>query len=72
MFGGLQRMGGPTMAIVVTAVVFAVAHWPVYGPTILPLDFGAGLLLGWLRWWSRSLVPVIVTHAVADLALLVL
>ena len=72
LFAGLRRFAGPAAAIGISAAIFALAHWPVYGPSVIPLDFAAGLLLGWLRWWSRSLGPPIAVHAIADLALLVI
>jgi membrane protease YdiL (CAAX protease family) len=58
---------GEAMAIAGAAALFAIIHIPVYGFGVLPIDFAAGLLLGWQRresgtWWSSA-----VTHAVANL-----
>jgi membrane protease YdiL (CAAX protease family) len=66
----VERSSGAPAAIVVTAVSFAVAHVPVYGLGSLPLAISAGLVLGWLRWWSGSLVAPVAVHVAADLAIL--
>jgi membrane protease YdiL (CAAX protease family) len=56
-----------TIAVVGSAVLFALIHVPVYGVHVLPLDFAAGLLLGWQRWASGSWAPSAVTHVFANL-----
>ena len=58
-FSLLRRFGAP-VAIVGTAVAFALAHGLVQGFPIL-LVFGLGL--GWLRWKTGSIVPGIAVHA---------
>ncbi|MHB8510137.1 MAG: CPBP family intramembrane glutamic endopeptidase [Candidatus Dormibacteria bacterium] len=70
MYALVERHTGAAMATVITSLAFAVAHIPVYGIVSLPLALAAGLLLGWLRWWSGSLWPSVAVHAVADLGLL--
>jgi membrane protease YdiL (CAAX protease family) len=68
--GAASRAYGPVAGVCLSAAAFAIAHIPVYGLATLPLAFAAGLMLGWLRWWSRSLAAPAVVHAIADLALL--
>lgn len=70
MFRLVERHAGASAAIITTSAAFAVAHVPVYGWLSLPLSLVAGFLLGWLRWWSRSLIPAVAVHALADLGLL--
>ena len=51
--------------------IFCVLHltkaWAVVG--MVPIVFGAGLLLGLLAWSSRSLIPSMVGHVVMDIGL---
>ena len=44
-YGWLARWGVP-VAIIGSALLFAVVHVPLYGTAVLPVDLGAGLLLG--------------------------
>ncbi len=76
---GPRRSGGswgtalpPTLAVVVPAVAFALMHLPSYGPAALPVDLGAGLLLGWQRWASGHWTVPAATHAVANLLAVIL
>ena len=65
-YGWLVRSGAP-VAVVGSAVAFALVHVPAYGLPALPVDLAAGLVLGWQRWGSgRWSVPA-ATHAVANL-----
>jgi len=62
----LIRPGGAALAVVGSALLFAVAHVTVYGWWVLPIDLAAGLVLGWQRqatgrWWVPAL-----THVVAN------
>ncbi len=66
LYGKLERLG-PAAAIVVSAALFALFHIPRYGVGVLPLDFGAGLILGWQRWASGSWAAPAATHAFANL-----
>jgi len=50
-----------------SAVLFAAVHVTVYGLWVLPLDLAAGLLLGWQRRATGSWAVPAVTHAVANL-----
>ncbi len=70
LYGAIERNAGVMAAITVSSIAFAAVHVPVYGVGSLPVAFSAGLLLGWLRWWSRSLLAPSVVHAAADLSLL--
>ena len=66
LYGRLERLGVP-LAIVVTALTFALIHVPLYGPAALPIDLAAGLLLGWQRWASGTWAVPAATHVVANL-----
>jgi membrane protease YdiL (CAAX protease family) len=70
LYGAVDRWRGPVAATIVSATAFALAHVPVYGWGSLGLALSAGLLFGWLRWWSRSLLVPGMVHVVADLAIL--
>jgi membrane protease YdiL (CAAX protease family) len=63
---------GPAVAIVVTAVLFAAIHVPLYGWAALPVDLGAGLVLSWQRWASGDWTVPAATHAAANLLALVM
>jgi hypothetical protein len=39
---------------------------PLYGIAVLPVDLGAGLLLGWQRWATGTWTVPAVTHAAAN------
>jgi membrane protease YdiL (CAAX protease family) len=70
LFGLVESHLGPAAAVGVTAVSFALAHVPVYGWSSFGTAVCAGLVFGWLRWWSGSLAAPVVAHVVADMALL--
>jgi membrane protease YdiL (CAAX protease family) len=55
------------IAIVGSAVLFALVHVPIYGPAAFGVDLCAGLLLAWQRWASGSWVPAGVTHVAGNL-----
>ena len=55
------------LAIVGAAALFAFIHIPIYGLGVLPIDFAAGLLLGWQRRASGSWMSSGVTHIVANI-----
>ena len=57
----------PVAAIMVSSLLFAAIHIPVYGPPAFWLDFGAGLLLSWQRWASGSWGVPAATHSVANI-----
>lgn len=62
----LSRWGAP-MAIVGSSLAFAFVHVPLYGLSALPIDLGAGLLLGWQRWATGAWTAPAVTHVAANL-----
>lgn len=62
---------GASIAIVISASIFTVVHltkgWAMVG--MVPIVFGAGLLLGLLAWSSRSLIPPMIGHVLMDVGL---
>jgi membrane protease YdiL (CAAX protease family) len=64
---GALLAAGPVAAVVGSAVLFAAVHVTVYGVWVLPLDLAAGLLFGWQRQATGSWRVPAVTHAVANL-----
>ena len=58
---------GAGVAVVGTALAFALLHVPLYGIEVLPVDLGAGLLLSWQRWASGTWTVPAATHAAAEL-----
>lgn len=69
-FAAARRFLAPPAAILVTALVFALAHvsaWGLARPVSLaPL----ALMLGWLRWRTGRLWPCIALHGWSNLALI--
>lgn len=64
---GLLVGRGEAVAVVGSAVAFAVVHVSVWGMWVLPLDLAAGLMLSWQRWASgRWWVPA-ATHVGANI-----
>jgi membrane protease YdiL (CAAX protease family) len=65
-----QRHGAP-VAILVSSFFFTLLHltkaWAVIG--MVPIVFGAGVLLGLLAWASGSLIPGMIGHVVMDIGL---
>lgn len=60
-----EGVGGERTRIVATAILFAMLHgWNGGFVLELPHRFAGGLLLGWLRGASGSLVPGILAHLV--------
>jgi len=55
------------LAIVGAAALFAVIHVPIWGIGVLPIDFAAGLLLGWQRREAGTWLSPAVTHVLANL-----
>jgi membrane protease YdiL (CAAX protease family) len=60
--------GGDATALLVTSALFALIHAPVYGWSVVPLDFGVGLLFGGLRLWFGGSAAPAAAHVLADLA----
>jgi membrane protease YdiL (CAAX protease family) len=65
LFARLQPWGAG-VAVVVTALLFALIHLPLYGAAALPVDLGAGLLLSWQRAASGTWAAPAATHALAN------
>ena len=67
----IELRHGPRVAIFVSSLCFCVVHltkgWAIVG--MVPIVFGAGLLLGLLAWSSGSLIPGMVGHIVMDIGL---
>jgi len=67
----IEERHGVPIAILVSSFLFTLVHltkaWALVG--MVPIVFGAGVLLGLLAWSCRSLVPSIVGHVVMDIGL---
>ena len=63
---GALLAAGPVAAVVGSALLFAAVHVTVYGFWVMPLDLAAGLLFGWQRQATGSWVVPAVTHAAAN------
>jgi len=65
-----QRRGAP-LAIFTSSLFFMALHlskaWAI--PAMVPIVFGAGVLLGLMAWSARSLVPCIMGHTLMDIGL---
>ena len=66
LYGWLSRAGG-ALAMVVSALLFALVHVPAYGWAAFPIDLGAGLFLSWQRYASGSWALPAATHVAANL-----
>jgi membrane protease YdiL (CAAX protease family) len=64
----ITQRNGALVALLVTTVVFALIHVPVYGLQVLPLDLGVGLLFGGLRLATGGVAAPAIAHSLADLA----
>lgn len=67
----IERRHGAAIAILVSSFLFTASHltktWAT--PGMVPIVFGAGVLLGLLAWSSRSLIPSMIGHTVMDIGL---
>ena len=73
--GGLRSRVGVGWAVVISSVIFALAHSLSVGGSILllgPSLFVAGLALALVYHWTRSLYPGMVLHASFNLAAVIL
>ena len=66
LYAALLRRGA-AVAIVVSALLFALVHIPSYGARVFPIDLAAGLVLSWQRWASGSWTAPAVAHVAANL-----
>ena len=65
LFASLMKRGvPPEWVIVITALMFSLIHLE---PVRIPLLFTIGLVLGYIRWKTRSLGAPIVAHALNNL-----
>jgi membrane protease YdiL (CAAX protease family) len=64
-YGALATRGA-AIAVVGSALLFALVHVPLYGTSAFPVDLGAGLIFGWQRWASGTWTVPAATHAVAN------
>jgi membrane protease YdiL (CAAX protease family) len=64
-YGALATRGA-AIAVVGSALLFALVHAPLYGIAAVPVDLGAGLVFGWQRWASGTWTVPAATHAVAN------
>jgi membrane protease YdiL (CAAX protease family) len=65
-YGRLERIHA-LVAIVGSALLFALVHIPIYGAPVFWVDLGAGLLLSWQRWASGGWSASAGTHALANI-----
>ena len=68
LFTELDERLGVSAAVLVTSIVFALLHVPLYGWHVVPLDLGVGLWLAGLRLASGGVVAPAIAHTLADLA----
>jgi membrane protease YdiL (CAAX protease family) len=67
----LEQRHGASIAILISSFLFMALHltkaWASLG--MVPIVFGAGILLGLLAWSAASLIPGIIGHFVMDVGL---
>jgi membrane protease YdiL (CAAX protease family) len=67
----IERRYGPFVAILISSTMFMLIHlnksWSMIG--MVPIVFGAGLLLGLLAWASRTLIFCMIGHTIMDIGL---
>jgi len=67
----IEKRHRPLVAILISSLLFTLLHltkdWSTAG--MVPIVFGAGLLLGTLAWASGSLIPCIIGHTLMDIGL---
>jgi membrane protease YdiL (CAAX protease family) len=67
----IEQRHGALVAILVSSLFFTVLHlskgWAMVG--MVPIVFGAGILLGLLAWSSGSLILTMIGHTVMDIGL---
>jgi membrane protease YdiL (CAAX protease family) len=68
LFDAIDEAGGLLAAIVITSLVFAFIHVPLYGWHVVPLDLGVGVWFAGLRLVSGRVAAPAIAHAIADLA----
>jgi len=67
----MELSHGAPLAILISSLFFTVLHltkgWALAG--MIPIIFGAGILLGALAWSSGSLIPCMIGHTIMDVGL---
>jgi len=67
----IEQRSGVLPAVLISSLFFMAVHltkaWATLG--MIPIVFGAGLLLGLLAWSARSLLPGIIGHIMMDIGL---
>ena len=67
----IEQRHGAAVAILISSLFFVAVHltkaWATHG--MVPIVFGAGVLLGLLAWSSGSLIPGMIGHVVMDIGL---
>jgi membrane protease YdiL (CAAX protease family) len=67
----IEQRHGATAAILISSLAFTAVHltkgWAMAG--MVPIVFGAGVLLGLLAWSSGSLIPGMIGHVLMDIGL---
>jgi membrane protease YdiL (CAAX protease family) len=67
----IEQQKGVFVAVLVSSFFFTVVHltkgWAMIG--MIPIVFGAGVLLGVLAWAAGSLVPCMIGHVLMDIGL---
>jgi hypothetical protein len=69
---GLLEPLGPPAAVLLSALLFAGIHLPLYGVAAFPVDLGAGLLFGWQRYAAGTWTVPAGTHAAANILAVIL
>lgn len=64
LFVACQRLMGQRSTLLVTSILFALLHGLQGYLLAVPHRFATGMILGWLRQRSGSLVPGVIAHAV--------
>lgn len=67
----IEQRHGARVAILISSLFFTAVHltkgWAIAG--MVPIVFGAGVLLGLLAWSSESLIPGMIGHVLMDIGL---
>jgi ABC-2 type transport system permease protein/sodium transport system permease protein len=71
LFSALRARAGAWLTVIVTAVLFGLFHFVTQFDRLLPSTL-MGLLLGWLCWQTRSVLPGMVLHAAFNTTLMLL
>jgi membrane protease YdiL (CAAX protease family) len=66
MQGPIERQAGPVVAILVTGVMFAVAHLD-FSPVLLPYYLAVAAVYGLVTYLTGSILPAIVLHTVGNI-----